>query len=64
MPFVHFWHRYTHQHAGHGGSVTVDPQAVFVIALCLTLLLAWWVWQLSGRCRTCGAVPVRCRCRR
>ena len=64
MPYTHFWHHYVQQHANGGGStLTFDPAAAFAAAVCLFFLACWTAHQIQSRCRDCGAIPARCRCR-
>jgi hypothetical protein len=65
MPYTHFWHQYTQRHAGDGGSgLTLDPTAALMVAICLSLLLAWTFHQAGDRCDRCKHWPARCRCDR
>ncbi len=63
MPYTRFWHNYIQQHGGHGGStLSVDPAALFAVAMCLFLLACWAAYQTQSRCVECRSWPVRCRC--
>jgi hypothetical protein len=38
------------------------PLAMIVIYCCCFAILTWAAYQVRHRCRSCGAVPVRCHC--
>jgi hypothetical protein len=68
VPYTNFWHRYLHEHAashtGGGAGLSLDPAALFAVAVCLFVIACWAAYQLQSRCPDCGAIPARCRCAR
>lgn len=57
------WHQYDQQlPGGHTATLTVDPAAAFAVAVCLLVIACWTAYQIQSRCRSCGAIPARCRC--